>query len=370
MKAIATVPGSGALELIEREEPEITTPDDVKLNITRVGICGTDREIAHGGRADAEPGQRELVLGHEMLGQVAEVGEAVTGVKVGDLALFIVRRDCGLGLPCCADRSDQCFSGRYTERGIKARDGYMTELVVDKEKYLVKVPDDLGDLAVLTEPLSVGEKAIDEALKIQVARIPGAAYDAFLEGKKVLVAGLGPIGMLLAFALRLRGAEVWGLNRSGNDDPAAQLLTEIGGHHLNGRELDVYDLDRKPGPFDLIFEATGAAQLEFDLIDALGVNGAYVITGIPPADREVALKGGELMQQLVLNNQVILGTVNASKAHNEQALRDLQACRERFGDAIDRVITHVVPYSDFANVILESTPGEIKTVLDFTMVGG
>jgi len=370
MKAIATHPRSGTLQLVERPEPELTAPDEVKLNVTRVGVCGTDREIAHGGRAEAEPGQNDLVLGHEMLGQVAEVGEAVTSVQPGDLALFLVRRDCGLGLPCCEHRSDQCFTGKYTERGIKARDGYMTEFVVDKEKYLVKVPDDLGDLAVLTEPLSVGEKAIDEALKIQVARIPGAAYDSFLWGKKVLVAGLGPIGMLLAFALRLRGAEVWGLNRSGPDDPAARLLAEIGGHHLNSRELDVYDLDQRPGPFDLIFEATGAAQLEFDLIDALGVNGVYVVTGVPPADREVTLKGGELMQQLVLNNQVIVGTVNASKAHNEQALRDLQACRERFGDAIDRVITHVVPYSAFQKAISERAPGEIKTVLDFTMVGG
>lgn len=370
MKAIATRPGSGTLALVERPEPELTAPDEVKLTITRVGICGTDREIAHGGRAEAEPGRTDLVLGHEMLGRVAEVGEAVTSVQPGDLALFLVRRDCGLGLPCCESRSDQCFSGRYTERGIRACDGYMTETVVDREKYLVKVPDDLGDLAVLTEPLSVGEKAIDEALKIQVARIPGAAYDSFLEGKKVLVAGLGPIGMLLAFALRLRGAEVWGMNRSGPDDPAAKLLAEIGGHHLNGRERNVYELDKSPGPFDLIFEATGATQLMFDLLDALGVNGAYVVTGIPEAGSEVNLPGGDLMQQLVLNNQVILGTVNASKAHNEQALRDLQACRERFGDAIDRVITHVVPYSDFAKAIAERAPGEIKTVLDFTMVGG
>lgn len=370
MKSIATVPGSGTLHLVDRPEPELTAPDDVKLNITRVGVCGTDREIAHGGRAEAEPGRADLVLGHELLGQVAEVGEAVTSVQPGDLALFLVRRDCGLGLPCCESRSDQCFTGQYTERGIKARDGYMTEFVVDREKYLVKVPDDLGDLAVLTEPLSVGEKAIDEALKIQVARIPGAAYDTFLQGKKVLVAGLGPIGMLLAFALRLRGAEVWGMNRSGPDDPAAKLLAEIGGYHLNGREQNVYDLDETLGPFDLIFEATGAAQLMFDLLDALGVNGAYVITGIPEPGSEVKLPGGELMQQLVLNNQVILGTVNASKAHNEQAIRDLQTCRERFGDAIDRVITHVVPYSDFQKAISERAPGEIKTVLDFTMVGG
>lgn len=370
MKAIATIPGSKILQLIERDEPEILAPDDVKIRITRVGICGTDREIAQGGRANAPEGRQELVLGHEMLGQVAEVGEAVTSVQVGDLGVFIVRRDCGLGLPCCEHRSDQCFTGKYTERGIKLRDGYMTEYVVDKEKYLVRVPDDLGDLAVLTEPLSVSEKAIDEALKTQVARIPGADYDTFLRGKKALVAGLGPIGILAAFALRLRGAEVYGLNRSGADNPKVKLLEEIGGQHINSKQVDIKTLDAVYGQIDIILEATGDAQLEFDLIDALGINGVYVITGIPPADRLVAFTGGELMQQLVLNNQVLLGSVNASKEHNEMALRDLQASRVHWGDAIDRVITHVVPYSDFQNVIPQSAPDEIKTVLDFSMVGG
>ncbi|MCY7350757.1 MAG: hypothetical protein LH606_08815 [Cytophagaceae bacterium] len=84
----------------------------------------------------------------------------------------------------------------------------------------------------------------------------------------------------------------------------------------------------------------------------------------------MAFTGGELMQQMVLSNQVLLGSGNASKEHNEMALRDLQASRERWGDTIDCIITHVVPYSDFQNVIPESAPGEIKTVLDFSMVGG
>jgi threonine dehydrogenase-like Zn-dependent dehydrogenase len=365
MHAIATVPGSKAVQLVERPEPELTAPDEIKLKITRVGICGTDREIAEGGRADAPEGAKDLVIGHEMLGRVVEVGEGVKSTQPGDYGLFIVRRDCGLGLPCCESRSDQCFTGRYTERGIKLRDGYMTEFVVDKERYFVPVDSDLLDLGVLTEPLSVGIKAIDEALKVQVSRIPGAAYDTYLQGKKALVAGLGPIGMLAAFALRLRGAEVYGLNRSGSDTIEAKLLQEIGGTHLNGREIDISTLDDVYGQIDLILEATGNAQLEFDLIDALGVNGVYVITGIPPADREVTLRGGELMQQMVLNNQLLLGTVNASLEHNRTALADLRAYRERWGDAINRVITHVRPYTEFEPALFEDTADEIKTVLTF-----
>jgi len=83
---------------------KIIHPDEIKIKITQIGICGTDRENqTHGGRADAPPGSEELVIGHEMIGKVVEVGKDVKVVKPGDHALFIVRRDCGLGFDCCKD---------------------------------------------------------------------------------------------------------------------------------------------------------------------------------------------------------------------------------------------------------------------------
>jgi threonine dehydrogenase-like Zn-dependent dehydrogenase len=68
MKAIALVPGTKTLRIIERPEPEITAPDEIKVKVLRVGICGTDREEASGGRAEAPPGKKELIIGHEMFG--------------------------------------------------------------------------------------------------------------------------------------------------------------------------------------------------------------------------------------------------------------------------------------------------------------
>ena len=212
MKAIATIPGSKIVEIIDRPEPQISASDEVKIKIKNIGICGTDREIAAGGRANAPAGEEKLVIGHEMFGTVLQTGDAVTKFKTGDPAVFIVRRDCGLGMPCCDHRSDMCMTGKYTERGIKMRDGYMTEMVVDKEKYLVKVPKEIKDIGVLAEPTSVGMKAIDEVMRVQAARIPGEKYKTYLKGKKVLVAGLGPIGLLAVISLRLRGAEVFGLD--------------------------------------------------------------------------------------------------------------------------------------------------------------
>jgi threonine dehydrogenase-like Zn-dependent dehydrogenase len=206
VKAIALTPGTDRLRLVDRPEPTITAPDEVKVRVLQVGICGTDREEAAGGRAEAPPGESELVIGHEMLGQVVAVGSAVSAVAPGDYAVFTVRRSCGRCPACAAGRSDMCYTGDYAERGIKGRHGYQAEYVVDSSGYTVRVPGELASVGVLTEPMSVAEKAIDEATRVQLGRLPDVDDHArWLNGKQVLVAGLGPVGLLAAFALRLRG---------------------------------------------------------------------------------------------------------------------------------------------------------------------
>src|SRR5450759_569368 len=193
MKAIAIVPGTAGSRLVERPEPSITTQDEVKVRMVRVGICGTDREEVSGGRAQAPDGQTELVIGHEMLGQVVSVGSSVTRVKPGDYAVFTVRRGCGECACCVMNRADMCQTGRYRERGIRGLDGYQTEYAVDQEQYVVRVPTELEPVGVLMEPLSVVEKAIDEALRVQILRCPDAATTPdWFHGRRCLVAGLGP----------------------------------------------------------------------------------------------------------------------------------------------------------------------------------
>ena len=130
-----------------RPEPAITAQDEVKVKVIRVGICGTDRTEVSGGRADAPDGQKELVIGHEMFGQVVGLGSSVTRVKVGDFAVFTVRRGCGQCPPCQMGRADMCQTGKYQERGIHGMDGYQTQFVVDKEQYIVSVPAELEPVA-------------------------------------------------------------------------------------------------------------------------------------------------------------------------------------------------------------------------------
>ncbi len=367
MKAISLIPGTNNVSLVDVDEPQISAADEVKIKIWHVGICGTDREEAEGGRADAPKGKSTLILGHEMFGQVVEVGSAITSVQQGDYGVFTVRRGCNECPACINNRSDMCYTGKYTERGIKGADGFQSEYVLDKLQYLVKVPKVIKSIGVLTEPMSVAAKAIDEAMIIQSARLKGfEQMDNWLKGKKALIAGIGPIGLMAAFALRLRGAEVFGLDIVDENSLRPQILKSIGGIYIDGRAVKVTDFDEVYGAADFVFEATGMAKLQIELIDTLAINGIYIATGIPAGERPMNILAGNIMQQLVLKNQLILGSVNASYDHYKMAVNDLTVCMEKWPDAIRGVITEKIPYTNFMKALYPHSAEEIKMVVDWT----
>ncbi|MBZ0157516.1 MAG: glucose 1-dehydrogenase [Alphaproteobacteria bacterium] len=364
MKALALYPGAKEVTLVDRPEPSRTSPDEVRLQVLQVGICGTDREEVSGGRARPPEGRQNLVIGHEMFGRVVETGEAVTRVKPGDYAVFTVRRGCGRCMPCMMNRSDMCETGGYSERGIMGLDGYQTEFVVDKEVHLIPVPPDLKETGVLTEPLSIVEKAIQGAVQVQTARLPHSqASPDWLYGRRCLVAGLGPIGLLAALALRLRGAEVFGMDVVDRETARPRWLAEIGGTYVDGRLLRPDTVADALGPMELVFEAAGIASLAFNLLDALAINGVYVLTGVPEGSRSVQIPGEELMRRLVMNNQIMMGSVNAAPGHFRMAVQDLSVASLRWGKAVERLITHRLDPAGSAEIFHTHKDDEIKVVI-------
>ncbi|HEX3799077.1 MAG TPA: glucose 1-dehydrogenase [Verrucomicrobiae bacterium] len=366
MNVISLTTGTKNIRLAQRDEPKLTIPDGVKLRVIRVGICGTDREEAEGGRCKPPAGQTELVIGHEMFGQVVEIGSAVVRVNVGDYAVFTVRRGCGKCVPCEMNRPDMCHTGEFTERGIWGADGYQAEFVVDKEQYIVRVPPELESVGVLAEPLSVAEKAVDEAVRIQVARLPDApATPNWLFGRRCLVAGIGPIGLLGALVLRLRGAEVFGLDivDAGTARPA--WLEKIGGKYINSKQLSPDKIVSTLGPMDLLFESTGVAGLAFNLLDVLGWNGVYVLTGIPGGDRPLEIPGAQLIRQLVLDNQAMVGSVNAARDHYQMGVDDLRQAHALWPGHIDKLITNRFPAKDFMKAFDAHPVNDIKSVIEW-----
>lgn len=365
MKAITLLNDTRQVKLTDLPEPAISAPNQLKIRILEVGICGTDREQVEAGYGDVPKGMNCLVIGHEMMGEVVEIGADVKALAVGDLAVLTVRRGCGQCVSCKSNRSDMCYTGQFTERGIKGQHGFEAEYVVDEEQYAIKVPESLRNIGVLTEPLSVIEKAIDEAQAIQAARLPQVKAATWFVGKRTLVAGLGPIGLLAAIALRLRGAEVIGLDIVDENSKRPQILKKLGGTYVDGRKVETSLLDDHFGQIDFILEATGVAELGFQLIDALGVNGVYVMTGIPHGDRPVCITGAEMMKQLVLMNQIILGSVNASTTHYAMAIDDLEKAQTKWGSLVDEIITTRIDYSKFREALDLRSDDDIKTVLEW-----
>jgi threonine dehydrogenase-like Zn-dependent dehydrogenase len=214
--------------------------------------------------------------------------------------------------------------------------------------------------------MSVASKAIDEAMTIQQARLKDFDNDTnWLKGKTALIAGIGPIGLMAAFALRLRGAHVIGMDIVDENTLRPQILKQIGGTYVDGRKVGIEDLDDACGEADFIFEATGIARLQIELIDALGINGVYVATGIPAGERPLNIAAGSVMQQLVLKNQMIVGSVNASIHHYKMAVEDLAASLQQWPEAIKAVITEKIPYENFDRALHQHSMDEIKVVVEW-----
>lgn len=367
MRAIAFSKEKGGLLIVERPEPSVTADDDVKLRIISVGVCGTDRERIAVRDIKPPEGRRELVIGHENFGQVVEVGKTVTRVRPGDYAAFAIRRGCGECLPCGMGRADMCRTGKYRDRGLSGIDGFQTEFAVDKEEYVIKAPEALREIGVFLEPLSVVEKAIDEVIRVQTARLPDAdATPGWLAGKRALVAGLGSIGLLAALALRLRGAEVYGLDVVEPDSARAKWLEAIGGRYIDGRKVAPEKVGEAIGPVDVIVEAAGTPSLAFNILDALGRDGAYVMTGLPEGEGAVKVHGAELMRDLVKNNQIVFGTVSSAPAHYRMAVADLERAETEWPGHVSRLITdRYVLDTDVNAAFLEHPEDEIKAVFEW-----
>lgn len=361
MKAIAIVPHTKTVELIDQGEPKIETPTQVKVKVIEVGVCGTDREEVAGGRADAPAGEKLLIIGHEVLGKVVQVGNGVRALKVGDLVVIMVRRPCSECEMCKKGCSDMCQSGNYTERGIKGRHGFHQEFVIDEEKYMIRVPPMLLGTAVLTEPTTVVEKAIDHACRLQCARLPiDPDPKKWLQGKKVLVAGLGPIGLLAAMVLRLRGASVVGMDIVDPHSLRARILEELGGKYVMGKEGALRGQN-----FELILEAAGIPKLDFQLPQFLATNGVYVLTGVASEGAPLSVEAGSLMRDLVLKNQILFGSVNAGLAHFKQSVIDLEEAEKKWRGVIQQLITSKTPFTKFEEVLEKRKPDEIKAVIEW-----
>lgn len=311
-----------------------------------IGVCGTDREIIAGHYGAAPEGEAELVLGHESLGRVVE-HDPDSRWQRGDLVVGIVRRPDPVPCRCCAAGEwDMCMNGRYTERGITGAHGYASERYTLQEAYAVRVPASLGANAILLEPASVVAKAWE-----QIERIATRARSLLL--RDVLVTGAGPVGLLAALIGQQRGYRVRVLDRA-SSGAKPELVRRLGARYTTARACE---LDVKP---EIVIECTGAEQVVADVLRANARNAVVCLAGVSSGARQVRLAASNLNDGLVLENDVVFGSVNANARHYAAAVEALtQADPAWLAD----IVTRSVPLMQYKDAFARRD-GDIKVVLD------
>jgi glucose 1-dehydrogenase len=340
MKAVAVFPVRREVQLIDHPEPSLQSPTQVKARVLDVGVCGTDREIISFQYGTPPRGSEYLIIGHESLIQVIECGQKVTKAKPGDLAVLTVRRPCPHDscIACRSGRQDFCYTGDFTERGIKQRHGYMTEFVVEEDSYVNVVPPELRDVAVLVEPLTIAEKSMEQLGMVQ-QRLPWDGQGH----RRAVVLGAGPVGLLGAMALTIAGFEVTVYSRSSVHEEKNDIVSAIGARYIAAETHSVEEMAKAVGAIDVVYEAIGASGVAFDVIKQLGPNGVFIFTGVPGRKGPIEVDADYIMRDVVLNNQVILGSVNAPPHSFQAAIRDLGTFMQKWPDAVRALITARFP---------------------------
>lgn len=369
MKAIAVFPEKREVKLIDHPAPIIRKPTEVRLRMLDVGVCGTDKEIASFQYGSPPENSEYLVIGHESLAEVVEIGKGVTHLKVGDLVVSMVRRPCEHKdcLACRSGRQDFCYTGDFKERGIKDVHGFMTEFVVDDENFMIPVPRELRDIGVLIEPLTIAVKALAQLLQIQ-ARLPWTS--PIVPGKKsefchrAVVLGAGPVGILGAMVLVNAGFETFVYSRGSETGTKGLLTKSFGATFISTESHSAKSLFDHIGSIDVVYEAVGVSKLAFEVLEMLGTNGVFIFTGIPGRKPPIEIDTDLMMRNLVLKNQAVYGTVNAGKTAHEEAVRNLKVFVSKWPAAVRSLITGRYPIERFADLLL-GKPGGIKNVITF-----
>jgi threonine dehydrogenase-like Zn-dependent dehydrogenase len=359
MQALAVFPQQRQVRIIEGAVPGPLGPHQVLLRVREVGICGTDREIAASRYGEPPPGADHLVLGHEALAEVADVGSEVSELVRGQLVVPTVRRPCGAPRcrPCRAGRQDFCTTGGFRERGIKEAHGFLAELTVEEDDNLVPVPAGLASVGVLVEPLTVVAKGVHQARRL-TERLQ---WEPLFE--RGLVLGAGPVGLLGAMGLEAHGYHVVVYSREASQSERAAFVRGFGADYVSSEEESLPALAARLGPLSFIFEAAGFSPLAFAALEVLGPNGIAVFSGVPGDGPPTPMNTDRLLRGIVLKNQALHGTVNAGHADYVEAVHVLEALMVRFPDSVRGLISGRFPLEE-APGLLASRRG-IKNVVRF-----
>lgn len=346
MKSIVATDKTRIPQVIDAPEPTVTE-GTVKVKTRKVGIDGTDLEVIEDVAERKPTGVDHIVLGHEAVGVV--VDGTSTRFDEGDIVVPFVRRPTDERSDYFdMERPDMAPIGEFVERGIIKGHGFMSEYFISEPDYLMKIPERLAEYGYLVEPISITEKAMEMVEKLTQNR-------EWYEAEDLLILGNGRLGLLSA-AMLVDEYNVTVFSRGPASEYKSQLAQEVGAEYISSQDQSLTDLDET---YDVVIETTGSSQVFINGLDVLGPHGVYSILGIPAGNESREVPIDTVMQELVFNNQAIIGSVNSHRPHFERAVETLDSLPESF---LEKYETMAVSVADAPEAF---DPDTTKSVVEF-----
>lgn len=311
--------GPGDIRIESVPEPERVAESEVMIEVTRAAICGTDSsEWAHGPLLAKPP----VILGHEFVGRVVDVGSEVDGFAVGD------RVSCGAGISC--GTCDWCREGRtnlcarYRTLGLQV-DGGLAEYVVSPAGICRRVPDGVSDEAAATaQPLAVALHAVRRS--------------GVQSGQSCVVIGAGGIGAFVVAGAAAKGVSP--LVAVDIDDERLETASRLGADralNVNGGDLTEAILSATDGEGpDVVIEASGAPHAPAAALAGVRRGGRVLLIGLQAAPREL-----DLLAFTAREVDLVTTLAHVCAVDLPDSLALLQS-----SDVADVVIDRVIPLDD------------------------
>jgi len=341
LKALVKATEGAGLELTEVPDPA-PGPGDVLLRVLRTGICGTDLHIEAWDEWAAGTIRPPLVVGHEFVGEVVEVGAAVTKVKVGDLVSGEGHLICGMCRNCRAGRRHLCAN--TIGLGVHTAGAFAQYAVLPEQNAWVHNYEVDLDVAAIFDPFG---NAVHTALTFPVL------------GEDVLITGAGPIGLMAAAVARHAGARHVVITDV--SEPRLELASKMGAslalNVTTTKISDVYDELRMTEGFDVGMEMSGQPSALRDMIANMTHGGRIAMLGLPATEIPID------WSNVVLKMLTIKGIYGREMFETWYAMSVLLQA----GLDISPVITHRFHYTDHTTAFATARDGRCgKVILDWT----